>query len=319
MYKIGALMLLVCLAACRDKKTAQPRQEEGQAFDFSTFTDRFQKAAAPYQLTDTGLLALRDTASIRQPAFLAFLGDSATTALFGSAKVKYTPLAHIAGTGGSHYFVVRGASATRQAALLLVFNRDGAFGGVLPFLLPDANPATSQSSLLDKAFSVTRNTVRREPDGSSLEGKDVFVYNADAKNFTLIMTDGLDEGSALINPIDTLGRKQPFSGDYGKEPNNLVSIRDASNPKQINFFIHFEKENDCTGELKGTALLTSSRTAVFRQGGDPCNVEFTFSGSSVTIREVEGCGSHRGVKCVFEGRFPKKKEAKAAHGTASAK
>jgi hypothetical protein len=312
MYKIGVLMLLICFAACKQKKAAPAPQEEGQGFDFTRFTDMFQKATAPYQLSDTSLLANRDTASIRQPAFLAFLSDSSTSAIFGAAKVRYTPLAHLAASEGAHYFLVRGVSAARHAALLLVFNRDGAFGGVLPFLVPDADPKTMQSSVLDKSFSVTRSTVRRQTDGASLEGKDVFVYNADTKRFTLIMTDGLEEGSALINPIDTLGRQHPFSGDYATNETNIVSIRDANNPKELNFFIHFEKD-DCTGELKGTALLTSSKTAVFRQGGNPCNVEFTFSGSTVTIREVEGCGSFRGVKCVFEGRFPKKKAAKTSH------
>jgi hypothetical protein len=37
------------------------------------------------------------------------------------------------------------------------------------------------------------------------EGKDVYVLNAEAKNFMLIMTDALeDKPTELINPIDTL-------------------------------------------------------------------------------------------------------------------
>jgi len=75
----------------------------------------------------------------------------------------------------------------------------------------------------------------------------------------------------------------------------------------MTFFVHFEKKNNCTGEVKGEAHFTGSNTAVYRSSGDPCVMQFSFTSSSVTIREMEGCGSHRGVDCVFEGSFPKKK------------
>ncbi len=45
-----------------------------------------------------------------------------------------------------------------------------------------------------------------------------------------------------------------------------------------------------------------------RTAADPCVLQFNFTPSSVTIKEMEGCGSHRGLHCVFEGTFARKKE-----------
>ena len=76
-------------------------------------------------------------------------------------------------------------------------------------------------------------------------------------------------------------------------------------------FIHLDKnEGECTGELKGDILLTSTTAAIYRQGGDACVLSFRFSSSSVTIKEEEGCGGHRGLNCTFDGTYPRKKEAK---------
>jgi hypothetical protein len=144
------------------------------------------------------------------------------------------------------------------------------------------------------------------------EGKDVYAYNADSKAFTLVMTDLLNESDLeLINPIDTFPKQHKWAGDYVKNKKNMVSIRSTKNAAEFLFFIHFEKEEEeCKGELKGTALMTSGTTAVYRQGGTPCVLEFTFKGNTVSLKEIEGCGSFRDVACFFDGSFTKKKEPK---------
>ena len=124
------------------------------------------------------------------------------------------------------------------------------------------------------------------------------------------MTDLLDEENAdLINPIDTLPRTRKFAGDYTKGKRNIVSIRDGRTPNQAVAFVHIEKDDgECIGELKGDILFTSSTRAVYRQGGDPCVLEFSFASSSVSLKEVEGCGNHRELNCTLDGSFTKKKE-----------
>jgi hypothetical protein len=64
-------------------------------------------------------------------------------------------------------------------------------------------------------------------------------------------------------------------------------------------------------EIKGVASFTSANTAIYKQPGDACSLQFNFSASSVSLKEVEACGAHRGVKCSFDGNYPRKKEPKA--------
>jgi hypothetical protein len=93
---------------------------------------------------------------------------------------------------------------------------------------------------------------------------------------------------------------------------NLVSVRDGRKPDRLTFFVHFEKNNgQCTGELKGEARLISSNIAEYRESGDPCILTFTFTSSTVTLRETN-CGSRRGMKCTFDGSYGRRKWVKPA-------
>jgi hypothetical protein len=308
MRRLGSLLLLLGLCACSDdKKPGTPASDENASFSYKTFSERFKTVATPYVITDTALLMQKDTALLRYPEFASFLPDSLQRSLFGKQHPRYTPLAHI--TGAGDFFVVRATAGERRVALLYDFDQK-AFRSVFPLLIPDDNTSTSQVSSIDRTGAITRAVSRKGPKEQLAEGKDVYLYNTDLKTYTLIVTDPLDDRSEVLNPIDTLAKKHVLSGDYVKDEHNIVSIRDARNPSELLFFIHFEKgegDEHCTGEIKGTALITSSRTAVYRQGGDPCVLELTFGTNSVTLRETEGCGSHRGVRCVFEGSFPRKK------------
>ena len=191
--------------------------------------------------------------------------------------------------------------------MLVTFNHENSQASAFPFLVPDADARTTQVSTLDKQLSISRTTVRRSDNDATQEGKDVHIYNSATGGYTLIMTDVLNEDTlALINPIDTFSKKNPLAGDYYNGKRNLVSVRDGRTPAEVQFFASFEAADDCNGEIKGTALFTSSKTAVYRQGGDPCVLELHFSGNTVTLREVEGCGARRGLKCSFDGSYKKK-------------
>jgi len=121
--------------------------------------------------------------------------------------------------------------------------------------------------------------------------------NEDAKN------------AAVINPIDTFPAIHPFSWDYGDDKKNFISVRDGTSPGKLLFFLHIEKNSGaCTGELKGYMQLTGKRTAEFRQSGDPCVVLFEFSDTGISFNETGSCGNHRGIKCLLEDQFPKRKK-----------
>ncbi len=303
------------VTGCGNDQAATPAATNPDTgFDYESFAKAFKKAETPYSLSDTGLLQLTDTTSLSNSAFEALLPDSVKQKLLGKlpAKARYVPLARFSNKGTESYFIIKVAGKDRQSALLVSFNKDASFGGALPFLVPDRDPKTVQVSTLDKSFTVSRAVSRKGEDDVITEGKDVYAYNSAANAFTLIMTDLLDDSSVeLINPIDTFARKHPFAGDYGSDKTNLVSIRDGRSPQELNFYIHFEgTDGDCIGELKGTAFFTSSKTAVYRQGGDPCVLEFAFTSTGVTLKEAEGCGLHRGLKCTFDGVYKKIKTTK---------
>jgi hypothetical protein len=147
------------------------------------------------------------------------------------------------------------------------------------------------------------------------------VLNSEQRKFILIMTDALDDKvTELINPIDTFSRKNKLSGDYSSGKTNLISIRDGRKPDRLSFFIHFEKNNgSCNGELKGEAIIRSANLAEYRLNGDPCVLQFKFTSSAVNVKEIEGCGVHRGLRCAFDGSYSKKKEPKPKPKTVTKK
>lgn len=306
MYRIAIAAFLI-FSACKNNDPGESA-EEG-TFNYVRFSDRFPESKLPFTIADTSVLNNKDTVGIRGQ-FTGFVPDTLTKRVFGNSNVTYTPVARLVKEDAETFYILIAGGGGRKAALLMVFDKDNNYAATFPFLVPDADAATTQSSTIDKSFSIIRGVSRKMNDDVNKEGRDVYAYNADSKSFTLVMTDILDDRNLeVINPIDTFARKHALSGDYTRDKRNLVSIRDGSTDAFVNFFIHME-DGDCSGELKGSAIFTSSRTAAYRQGGDPCVLEFNFEGSTVTLKEIEGCGARRGLNCSFNGTFTKKKPAK---------
>lgn len=303
-----AFVLCVVLFACNDDKT---NTEEPDGFSYGRFSELFRPLNLPYQLSDTGLMKNKDTTAIRSSVFASFLPDSLKSKLFEKgSKIKYIALGQLKSTGDKNYYLLKAVSGNKKIALLYIFEKEN-FSSVFPFLIPDNDPATTQSTVADKSLSITKNIFLRQPGNVIEEGKDVYGYDADLKQFTLVLTNPIGGYSELTNPIDTFPRKHKLAGDYGKDKTNIVSIRDGRNPNQLLLYIHVENEDgSCTGEVKGDILVTSPTTAIYRQGGDPCVLSFRFSGSTVTVKEDEGCGSRRGLDCSFDGSYNKKKPQK---------
>lgn len=308
---LGLLLLLMVASGCGNDTDGE---EEVEGFNYGGFAQRFRTVALPYSLSDTGLLKNRDTAAIRDPQFLGWISDSLKRRMFGKTTgIRWVPLARIESEGKETYFITKGISGNQKAALLTVFDNENAYGASIPFLVPDKDPASSQVSAIDRQYSISKTTVSKLKYDVLIEGRDVFIYNTALKNFTLIITDELnEEEDELYNPIDTFSRNHRFAGDYGTGRNNIVSIRDGRSDKEVSFFVHLEKEDgECVAELKGNAFFTSGTMAVYRQGGDHCVLQLRFTGNSVSLREEQGCGSHRGLNCLFEGSYAKKKTPKA--------
>jgi hypothetical protein len=94
-----------------------------------------------------------------------------------------------------------------------------------------------------------------------------------------------------------------------EDKRNFISFRDGKNNSVLRFFVHFEKDNgNCKGELKGEARFVSPSVVRYVANGDPCSLEFSFGDKNVRMKELEGCGNHRDIRCYFDGTYSKRKE-----------
>jgi hypothetical protein len=303
--------ILFLLTHCKHKKASLSGDEP---VEFSDFIDFFSTIRVPYQVSDSALgKKEKDSLLISHKVFTQFIADSFFNKGLGkSSKPKIYPLGKSKAPGGETYLFVKAIAADKKAAYVFVFDKKDQLLDGMPVLQVDQNQSTRQSFSADKDYSFSKIVTRKNPDGTFSEGKDVYALNKDSKKFMLIMTDAPgDQVAELINPIDTFSRKNKYAADYGSGKTSLVSIRDGRKNDRLSFFIHFDKNNGgCTGELKGEAIIRSATVAEYRLGGDPCVLRFSFTSSSVVVSEVEGCGSHRGLRCSFDGTFARKKVAK---------
>lgn len=303
MLRIGIVLIGFVLWSCNSEK------KDDDGFSFEKFSELFPSEQTSYQLTEAALLSNKDTTGIRSAEFEAFISDSVKKKLFGKpGKVKYIALARVKAPEKTSYYIVKAISGNKRVALLLPFTNDQ-FDVAFPFLVPDNDGTTTQTSTVDKSNAIIKTISKKKPGGETAEGREVYQYVPEAKQFTLLLTNPINNTAELINPIDTLSKKHKYSGDYLKDKKNFVSIRDGRSANELLLFIHIE-DGDCTGEIKGTVLLTSSSAGVYRQSGDPCELSFQFKGNSVVLKEGGGCGSRRGLDCSFDGTYAKKKEAK---------
>lgn len=305
---IALLPLLV--AACKSKQNLPAEDEPITAKDF---IQMFGDIKLPYTLADDSLeKSKKDTSAISYKTFTSMVPDSLLGKTFGTnGKPKFYAIGKIAVKKQETYLLLKAISAGEKAAYVLVFNKENQFVTSLPLLIQDDNPATKQSAVMDAKLSVTTNTQHTASDGRLLFKKDAYAYISSAGAFALILKESneTDPKSDIYNPIDTLPRKNKLAGDYRQNKLNIVSVRDDKKPGFITFFVHFEKEGSCKGELKGEAKLLSASKAVYRQPGDQCVLELAFKGNTVSLKE-DGCGSHRDIKCFFEGNFVRKPPAK---------
>jgi hypothetical protein len=304
-------ILLVLLVQCKHKKHSLSGEEPVEVSDFIEF---FPATKLPYQLNDSALWKKeKDSLLIGHKVFAQFIPDSLINIGLGKGvKPRLYPVGKIKSPDDETYLIARTIAGDKRSAFVFVFDKKDRFLDGMPILQVDQDPSTHQTASIDKDFSLYKTVSRKNKDGSFSEGKDVYGLNKGNNKFMLIMTDAIgDQATELINPIDTFSHTNKYAADYGPGKTNLVSIRDGRKTDRLSFFIHFDKNSGaCTGELKGEAILKSPNVAEYRLGGDPCVLRFTFSSAAVVVSELEGCGSHRGLRCSFDGTFARKKIAK---------
>jgi hypothetical protein len=300
--------LMLLLVHCKSKKTSLQDEDEIEVADFIEF---FPDTKLPFRVADTSITKKTTDTSLQisYKVFTRFVPDSIIQKDFGkTARPVFTALGKVQEKGKEKYLFAKAVAGNKRVAYLACFNRKDEFLRAMPILRTGFSRFTSAYGALDSKFQIT---TYQEQRGADLTYKrNVYFFNNDAKEFTLIFTEPNEEMiENVINPIDTFSRKHKFAGDYVKDKRNFVSIRDGSKAGEIMIFIHFEKDKGtCNGELKGSARFTSNTVAQYYQNGNPCAIELSFTSTRVRLKETGGCGTYRDIKCFFEGTYHKKKE-----------
>ena len=310
-FLLGLCVVAWVAVGCKDdKKTSLAGDEPVEVADFIDF---FPEAKLPVIVADTTLSKkVSDSFLIAYSVFTQFVPDSILKKDFNKTKPKIYPLARAKEKGKETYLFAKAVAGTKRVGYLVTFDDKDKYLNTLRLVRTGEN-YSHVSGTLDKKFQITTYRERKNAAGDVIFKRNVYIYNSASNDFTLILTEPNDEMTEeVLNPIDTLPQKNKYTGDYPANKKNFISFRDGRNSSEILFFTHFEKsKGECVGELKGTARFVTSKKAVYKEAGNPCTLEFTFTASSVYMKEVEGCGSFRDIRCFFEGTYPKKKNKPA--------
>lgn len=305
-----SLVLLMCFAACKSKKKNLSGEEPVTVEDFIGF---FQEITLPYSIADTQInKRLPDSLLINEKVFKQFVPDTVINKDYGAKAIpKLYALGKISAKDQETYVLVKAATADKQVGYILCFDQKNIFKAAMPLVRNNSDKNKFIAGSIDKRLTITTSEVKVTPDKQRLYKLNAFVYN-NVGIFTLIKIESNEQvvPKEVYNPIDTFSKKHKLAGDYILNKKNFVSVRDGRDDKRISFFVHFETggKDECSGEVKGEAVLIKPNIAQFRQVGDPCILQLIFSGNKVTIREEQACGNYRGIKCAFEGSFARKKE-----------
>lgn len=277
------------------------------------FLAAFKPMTLPFSVSDTNIDAKADTLVIGKEVFLQFYPDSAFSNIMGKRNI-YTihPIGLIDKEKEKYLLFIIKENKKRKRLVVLVTNEKNQFLASKELLNNFEGTEYHRSLSINKepTFLISREKMGKAND--MLFTRAGWVYN-DAGFFMVVINDSNEDPAktAVINPLDTLPKLNKFSGDYIKDKNNYVSIRDGKDQNTYLFFILLEKSNGaCKGELKGEFKLIKPTEGLYTKNGDPCLIDFIFNSNQLKIKEQGSCGNHRGIKCFFDDRYTKKREPK---------
>lgn len=309
MKKCLPILLLLILGGYKEKKIDFSGDVPVKEKDFIA---AFKPLPLPYSLLDTNINSSADSLSMGIKVLQQFIPDSAFTIILGkNRKVTIKPVGKIK-KEKENYLLTLMSTKSESKLVVFVLDAKSKFLGVKELMSSkDREDGYQHAVSINKepTFILVKEKTIKE---TTLFTRTGWVYN-NAGFFMVVITDSNEDPKKqqIINPIDTLPRKNKWSGDYIKDKKSYVSIRDGKDLNSYTFFIHFEKnEGACIGELKGTMKVKSATTAIYTANADPCIIDFNFEGSEVTVKEQGSCGNHRGIKCFFNDSFQKKREPK---------
>jgi hypothetical protein len=306
-------VLTTVFICCRHKAT--DNGGELKKIDPEDFLAMFHRVNLPVNFADSSLSKKSTDSPLALSVFSQFIADSLIQKNFEKAiRPKLYASGKLVVKNAETYLFIKALSPSKKILYVTCLDKEGKFQTGMPLLIRDDDSEIRYAATIDNKYAISVSRLRKDGDGRNLFVRTVYVYNAEGV-FTLIMresNEGKPKTAQIYNPIDTFAHKHKFTGDYIQDKRNFISFRDGRNNSVFRFFVHFEKDNgNCKGELKGEARFVSSNVARYIANGDPCSLEFNFNEKTVRMKELEGCGNHRDIRCYFEGVFEKHKESVA--------
>lgn len=307
------LMLFFVLVSCKEKKLKSIASEDLTASELIALTPDLK---LPLLMSDTVLLRNEnDSFAVSHKVVQTMLGDTVFNQLYPKVKqLKLFAMGKTASEVSGTFVLLKSVAGAKREAHLFHFNKDMAYTDGIKLAGNEVSAKGKKYGRLDSKLNIALCEDVRTATGELFTNETVYAVN-DTGKFFVVMTNSNEDLSDEIlgNPIDTFARKQIYSADYLIDKKNMVSVRDGLTAKTMIFFIHVSKQNGtCVGELKGEATFTEKNKAVFKDEGSDCEIDFIFSKTSVTIKEINACGSYRDITCFFEGTFTKKAIPKPA-------
>ena len=305
--------LIMVFNSCGHK--ASDGSSHTQKIEPDDFLAMFRPLGLPVSFADSSLQRKSPDSPLTWNAFSQFIPDSLVQRNFGkSLKPRLFASGKLQVKNAETYLFIKALASSKKILYLVCLNKDGKFKTGMPVVLREDDSELRYAATIDNKYAISVSRIHKDAEGRSIFVRTVYVYN-DEGVFTLIMresNEGKPRTTQIYNPIDTLSHKHKFTGDYLQDKRNFISFRDGKSNAVLRFFVHFEKDNgSCRGELKGEARFVSSGIARYIASGDPCSLEFSFTDKNVRMRELEGCGNHRDIRCFFEGVYIKHKESNA--------
>ena len=307
-FAVCLIVFAFLLAACGKNKKKMSGQEVVEVKDFIDF---FDKSSLPITISDTLLRKKEsDSTLISDTIFNQFVGDSIFQPLYEKRKPKIYAIGRFRNGEDAETYLLIKTKGNVNAVYALAFTPENKYSANMVLLADNKENREINRVVIDSKYTFNIVDQYKDPNGDINEFSQVYAYN-NAGLFMMIMQDGLPKGELMpiLNPIDTLPMENKYSGNYGKDSRNFISIRDGKSEKDLLFFINLDKgqNSDCKADLKGEAVFVSKDSAVYSTKTDPCVIGFKFRSKSVRITESVICGNKRPAGCSFNANYQKQK------------
>ena len=309
-FVLFAFIVLCTTLGCKEKKVDLSGNSPIEIKDFMA---AFPALPLPFVASDTNINRLSDSLIIGIKVLQQFIPDTVTAKIIGTEqKVIIQPVGKLEKENET-YLLATFTQNKKVQLVTFVLNKSNVFLAWKELLNTKDKDGYLHSVSINKepTFSVAREKMNREKQ--LLQYTRVgWAFSTSIGSFVVVVNETNEDekkNNEILNPIDTLGKKNKWSGNYVQDSKNFISIRDGKDANNYLFFIHFKKnDGTCNGELKGDLKLKSPTEGIYSENGDGCIIDFQLVENEIIVKEQGSCGNYRGITCYFDDSYKRKKE-----------